>query len=236
MEVQTTSGFDLNECYIRVYVSKKMSKYLREAKKVAMGKLPAGSKEPMGTGPPLDLSGLPLDAQMWIIDGLHRVTALRRLLDLWPNRGKRYSKVTAVFYTHDILPHVLILSQSSNMLSENHVADDNLGKLTYYRGLLENYVASTGIDVFDESKKSPWPPVTIWVYEHIGKSALLNEGGSATARGKNVTGFSYTGQCLQMARNCDRPLIEWFTKILDQAEKSEDEVSPNHLTHLTHFA
>jgi hypothetical protein len=229
MEVQTTSGFDINECYIRVYVSAEVSVFLRKAKKAAMAALPPGSREPMGTGPPLDLTGLPATAQIWIIDGLHRVTALKRLLELFPDRGKRYSKVTAVFYTHDILPHVIILSQSSNMLSENHVPDDNLSKLTYYRGLLENYVEATGVDVF--TQKCSWPPVTIWVYEHIGKSALLNEGPSPTARGKGVQGFAYTGQCLQMARNCSRPLIEWFTQILDEAEKTEDEVSPNPCAH-----
>ena len=130
MEVQTQSGFDCNECFIRVYVSGEMSELLREANKIAMAALPEGSQEPIGTEPPLDLSHLPLDVQFWIIDGLHRVTALKQLIALHPDKAKRYSKVNAVFYTYDVLPQVLVLSLSSNLRSEIHVPEDNLGKIT----------------------------------------------------------------------------------------------------------
>jgi hypothetical protein len=227
MEVQTISGFDCNECFIRVYVSAEMSELLREANKTAMAALPEGSQEPFSTGPLLDLSKFPVDVQFWIIDGLHRVTALKNLIKLHPDRAKRYSKVNAVFYTYDVLPQVLVLSLSSNLRSETHVPEDNLGKITYYKGLLDNYTKDTGIDVSDITTNIKWPPITIWVYKHLGKSALLKEGTSPTSQGRGVSGFKYCGQWLHVAAYCTSDLIVWFTQILDEAETSQDEVSPN---------
>ena len=228
-------GFDSGECFIRVHVSEEHSGVLEAANKAAMDALETiGLQEPVGTGPLLDLSTLPESAKVYVIDGLHRVSALQQLLDQHPDRLKRYGHVNAVFYTHKILPQVLILSEAANVRSANHVATDNLAKITYYRGLLENYEAETGTVITNLQNKPKIPPIGIWVFKHLGKVSKLNEGDTPRKQGQNVKGFEYCKQYIDMVFYCPRELIEWFTEILNKAEEAGEDVSDTMICTLYH--
>ena len=211
-------GFDLDECFIRVYVDEKSSVALQKAFDDAV-KVQADYLE--GVGPKLDLKKFGLeDVKCYIIDGLHRCTALKELALMFPDLAARYSKVTAVFYTADVKPMLTILSKTANKLSQTHVAEDALGKLTFYAALAEDFRSEQEAAIASGSKamskkKSQAADIVVWFYHKLGKAGQLNKKPAdqpkdkqftSAMMGRRVHAFNSTNQVLV--------LFFWFPYLL----------------------
>ena len=111
-----SKGFDGNECFIRVYIEEEHVPALRAAAEKAMALYHKGGITPnSSTGPELVLPDDLLKVMKWfVIDGMHRVTALQQLIAAHSDDKEKYRMVRAVLYLPSVIPHAVALAKACN--------------------------------------------------------------------------------------------------------------------------
>ena len=156
-------GFDLNRHHINVYLSDTQQTTLEALLPEVMAKyLAAEIPVPDGgvliTDWPIvneDTDIVPLDSTslslliFFIIDGMHRISALRiillrmctKLQCHWTDpRVAKWAYVKAIIYHNEIRTDCVLMAKALNHQGQQCVVEDSIERLTFVKGMLMNFI------------------------------------------------------------------------------------------------
>ena len=214
-----SKGFDGNECFIRVYIEEEHVPALRAAAEKAMALYHKGGITPnSSTGPELVLPDDLLKVMKWfVIDGMHRVTALQQLIAAHSDDKEKYRMVRAVLYLPLVIPHAVALAKACNKQTAVFVPSDSLEKISFIQGLLCDFEF---IDDCSDVEQ---------VFEKLGQGHLIiSKSPKASQRIKAIKSWAYVKQLTQVARACSTDVMQKVAADLDRVEELNDEVKSTH--------
>ena len=206
-EWEKGKGFDMDECFMRVYVDEEqlstLTPMIDEVKeKHEESGLPiASTGVNLGT---IDIETL--FGTLHVIDGMHRAISLVKTHNKWvlvignQEDSSPYRMVRVVFYHPDVKPMMAVLAKASNDQKQVHVKEDGLERITLTHQIMESYRILNGGKKDDRGMAK----------------YFMSQVGIDPAKKKSAV--NYHIQLVQMALAVGPEVTAWLTKKLQDLE------------------